>query len=111
MVLLSCSHVAIPPWCPTGERLGRSAAASGDRPGGLAASTRRVWGRLTLVVPGVAFAVAARLWMDDYRPRAWLIVMGCLALALVCIGMALQKQPAGVLIGERNMMSLSRLQL
>jgi hypothetical protein len=71
----------------------------------------KTWGVLTLVATAVAFAVASYAWRAPARAHAWPVVMGGLALAFASVGMAMQGDPRGILIDDRNMLSLSRLQI
>jgi hypothetical protein len=45
------------------------------------------------------------------RPSAWLIVVGLLLILCIVLGVWIMKLPMGILISERNLMSLSRLQM
>jgi hypothetical protein len=45
------------------------------------------------------------------RPWSWLVVLGALLVFLLVLGIWMTHQPLGVLINERNLMSLSRLQI
>lgn len=72
---------------------------------------KTLWGLVVLVCTVAAFVVAAMWWMPPTRAIIWLVVLGCLALAFAGIGMATLGRPTAVLIDNRNMYSLSRLQI
>jgi len=48
-------------------------------------------------------------WLS--RPWSWLVVLGALLAFFLVLGIWITHQPLGVLINERNLMSLSRLQI
>jgi hypothetical protein len=63
---------------------------------------------------GIGFLSAAVLWLayDSAHPqRAWLFALVLLTALCIVLGMWLMKLPAGILISNRNLMSLSRLQV
>ena len=62
---------------------------------------------LVLIVISLLFAYES--WLS--RPSSWLIVLGALLVFFLVLGIWITQQPLGVLINERNLMSLSRLQI
>lgn len=62
---------------------------------------------LLLIVVSLLFAYEN--WLS--RPWSWLVVLGALLVFFLVLGVWITHQPLGVLINERNLMSLSRLQI
>jgi len=57
----------------------------------------------------ISLLFAYESWLS--RPWSWLIVLGALLAFFLVLGIWITHQPLGVLINERNLMSLSRLQI
>lgn len=57
----------------------------------------------------IALLFAYETWLP--RPWSWIVVLGALLVFLLVLGIWITEQPLGVLINERNLMSLSRLQI
>ena len=62
---------------------------------------------LLLIVISLLFAYEG--WLP--RPWSWLVVFGALLVFFLVLGIWITHEPLGVLINERNLMSLSRLQI
>ena len=57
----------------------------------------------------ISLLFAYESWLS--RPWSWLVVLGALLAFFLVLGIWITHQPLGVLINERNLMSLSRLQI
>ena len=55
-------------------------------------------------------AMVGCAWNIPQGQVAWGVVAGCMLSFVVALGLAVTKQPFGILINERNLMSLSRFQ-
>jgi len=62
---------------------------------------------LFFIVISLLFAYES--WLP--RPWSWLVVLGALLAFFLVLGVWITRQPLGVLINQRNLMSLSRLQI
>lgn len=76
-------------------------------PDGLKRQVFQTLGVVLLVVLCLIFAY--REW-SSFR-TAWLLVLATLMLLFIALGVWLTKDPLGILVNERNLMSLSRLQI
>jgi len=57
----------------------------------------------------LALLVAYESWLS--RPWTWIVVLACLLAFFIVLGLWIMRLPLGILINERNLMSLSRLQI
>lgn len=71
----------------------------------------RLWAWLAALTTVIAFVVAGMWSIPPGRAGTWLLVLAALTASFACLGMATLGRPAAVLIDDRNMYSLSRLQV
>src|SRR5436309_14783270 len=74
-------------------------------------SGKRILNGVLIVIPLLMIPAAWYLDRDGYRPWNFIALMFLMLLFVATLGVRISGRPAGILINERNLVSLARFQL